>query len=36
MRQCDSYPDQQLISVACKGSRARQQVPASADASARL
>jgi len=32
MRQCDIYPGQQLISVVRKGSRARQQVPASADA----
>jgi site-specific recombinase XerD len=32
MRQCDIYPGQQLISVIRKGSRARQQVPASADA----
>jgi site-specific recombinase XerD len=32
MRQCDLYPGQQLISVIRKGSRARQQVPASADA----
>jgi integrase len=32
MRQCDFYPGQQLISVVRKGSRARQQVPASADA----
>jgi len=32
MRQCDFSPGQQLISVVRKGSRARQQVPASADA----
>jgi site-specific recombinase XerD len=32
MRQCDVYPGEQLISVVRKGSRARQQVPASADA----
>src|SRR5260221_8991563 len=32
MRQCDIYPGQQLISVVRKGSRARQLVPASADA----
>jgi len=32
MRQCDIYPGQQLISVVRKGSRARQQIPASADA----
>src|SRR6266849_9445215 len=32
MRQCDIYPGEQLISVVRKGSRARQQVPASADA----
>ena len=32
MRQCDIYPGQQLIAVVRKGSRARQQVPASADA----
>jgi site-specific recombinase XerD len=32
MRQCDIYPGQQLISVVRKGSRARQQLPASADA----
>ena len=32
MRQCDMYPGEQLISVVRKGSRARQQLPASADA----
>jgi site-specific recombinase XerD len=32
MRQCDIYPGQQLIAVVRKGSRARQQLPASADA----
>jgi len=32
MRQCDIYPGEQLISVVRKGSRARQQLPASADA----
>ncbi|MFE4800330.1 tyrosine-type recombinase/integrase [Streptomyces sp. NPDC056708] len=32
VRQCDVDPGQQLISVMRKGSRARQQVPASADA----
>jgi site-specific recombinase XerD len=32
MRQCDTYPGEQLISVVRKGSRARQQLPASADA----
>jgi site-specific recombinase XerD len=32
MRQCDVYPGEQLISVVRKGSRARQQLPASADA----
>ncbi|MFJ4585586.1 tyrosine-type recombinase/integrase [Streptomyces echinatus] len=32
VRQCDVDPGQQLISVVRKGSRARQQVPASADA----
>ena len=32
MRQGDFYPGQQMISVTRKGSRARQQVPASADA----
>ncbi|MFJ3840598.1 tyrosine-type recombinase/integrase [Streptomyces sp. NPDC090054] len=32
VRQCDVTPDQQLISVVRKGSRARQQVPALADA----
>jgi len=32
MRQCDIYPGEQLISVVRKGSRARQQIPASADA----
>jgi site-specific recombinase XerD len=32
IRQCDVDPGQQLISVVRKGSRARQQVPASADA----
>lgn len=32
MRQCDIYPGQQLISVVRKGSRARQQLPASTDA----
>ncbi|MEU6872875.1 tyrosine-type recombinase/integrase [Streptomyces sp. NPDC046751] len=32
LRQCDIDPGQQLISVVRKGSRARQQVPASADA----
>jgi site-specific recombinase XerD len=32
VRQCDIDPGQQLISVVRKGSRARQQVPASADA----
>jgi len=32
MRQCDILPGEQLISVVRKGSRARQQLPASADA----
>ena len=32
MRQCDIYPGEQLISVVRKGSRAWQQIPASADA----
>ena len=32
MRQCDIYPGEQLISVVRKGSRAWQQLPASADA----
>jgi site-specific recombinase XerD len=32
MRQCDVYPGEQLISVVRKGSRARQQLPASTDA----
>ena len=32
MRQCDVYPGEQLISVVRKGSRAVQQLPASADA----
>jgi site-specific recombinase XerD len=32
MRQCDVYPGEQLISVVRKGSRARQQLPASGDA----
>jgi site-specific recombinase XerD len=32
MRECDIHPGQQLISVVRKGSRARQQLPASADA----
>jgi site-specific recombinase XerD len=32
MRQCDVYPGEQLISVVRKGSRAGQQLPASADA----
>ncbi|WSZ73128.1 site-specific integrase (plasmid) [Streptomyces chartreusis] len=32
VRQCDVDPGQQLISVVRKGSRARQQVPAPADA----
>jgi site-specific recombinase XerD len=32
MRQCDLYPGEQLISVVRKGSRASQQLPASADA----
>jgi site-specific recombinase XerC len=32
MRQCDIYPGEQLISVVRKGSRVRQQLPASADA----
>jgi len=32
MRQCDFRPGEQLISVVRKGTRARQQLPASADA----
>ena len=32
MRQCDFHPGEQLISVVRKGSRALQQLPASADA----
>ena len=32
VRQCDVYPGEQLITVVRKGSRAVQQLPASADA----